>query len=115
MSFAKSPQMRFEINWRDRHDGLACHTLASIALLVDDTAVWPVTGGEADDFEWFADELLAHLAECWKPLILRQTYPIPVQPERPSFLAAELSKRWSELPDAAIETERQSSCIRGRA
>jgi len=107
MSFAKSPQMRFEIDWRDRHDGVACDTLASIALLVDDTAVWPVTGGEAGDFEWFADELLAHLTECWKPLILRQTYPIPVQPERPSFLAAELSKRWSEWPDAAIETERQ--------
>lgn len=107
MSFAKSPQMRFEIDWRDRHDGLACDTLASIALLIDDTPVWPVTGGEAGYFEWFADELLAHLTECWKPLILRQTYPIPVQPERPSFLAAELSKRWSEWPDAAIETERQ--------
>lgn len=107
MSFAKSPQMRFEIDWRGRHDGLACDTLASIALLVDDTPVWPVTGGEAGDFEWFADELLAHLTECWKPLILRQTYPIPVQPERPSFLAAELSKRWSELPAAAIETEQQ--------
>ncbi len=107
MSLAKSPQMRFEIDWRDRHDGVACKTIASIALLVDDTAVWPITGGEAGDFEWFADELLAHLSECWKPLILRQTYPIPVQPERPSFLAAELAKRWSEWADAAIETERQ--------
>ncbi len=107
MSLAKSAQMRFEIDWRDSHDGVACKTLASIALLIDDTPVWPVTRGEASDFEWFADELLAHLTECWKPLILRQTYPIAVQPERPSFLIVELAKRWSEWPDATVEIERQ--------
>ncbi len=106
MSSAKS-QMRFEIDWHDTSDGVACTTLASIALLIDETPVWPVTGEEAGDFEWFADELLAHLTECWKPLILRQTYPIAVQPERPSFLMAELAKRWSELPDTAVESEQQ--------
>ncbi len=107
MSLSRSSQIRFEIDWRDTFGGVACKTLASIALLIDETPIWPVTGGEASDFEWFADELLAHLAECWKPLILRQTYPIPVQPERPSFLMAELARRWSELPEATVENERQ--------
>ncbi len=99
--------MRFEIDWHDTSDGVPCTTLASIALLIDGTPIWPVTDGEVSDFEWFADELLAHITECWKPLVLRQTYPIMVQPERPSFLMAELTKRWSELPDAAVESERQ--------
>src|SRR5258708_11004377 len=107
MSLAKLPQMRFEMDWRDTSSGIACKTLASIALLIGETSIWPVSGGEASDFEWFADELLAHLTECWKPLILRQTYPIAVQPERPSFLMADLAKRWSELPDTTIESERQ--------
>jgi hypothetical protein len=99
--------MRFEIDWHDTSDGVPCTTLASIALLIDGTPIWSVTDGEVSDFEWFADELLAHITECWKPLVLRQTYPIMVQPERPSFLMAELTKRWSELPDAAVESERQ--------
>jgi Zn-dependent peptidase ImmA (M78 family) len=107
MTLTKLPQMRFEIDWRDTSNGVACKTLASIALLIDETPVWPVTGGEASDFEWFADELLAHLTECWKPLILRQTYPIAVQPERPIFLMAEAAKRWSSLPDIVVESEQQ--------
>jgi hypothetical protein len=107
MSLAKSSQMRFELDWRDTSNGVACKTLASIALLIDETPVWPVTGGETSDFDWFADELLAHLTECWKPLILRQTYPISVQPERPTFLMAELASRWSELPEATVENERR--------
>lgn len=99
--------MRFEIDWCDISNDATGKTLASLALLVDETPVWPVAGGEASDFEWFADELLAHFTECWKPLILRQTYPIPVQPERPSFLMAEAAKRWSALPDSLVDSEQQ--------
>src|SRR5882672_3021656 len=47
---------------------------------------------------------LLNVGNLW---FLRQTYPIMVQPERPSFLMAELTKRWSELPDATVESERQ--------
>jgi hypothetical protein len=107
MESTKPSQMRFQIDWRDSSDDVAYTTVASIALLVDETPVWPVPVEEAGDFEWFADELLAHLTECWKPLILRQNYPIPIQPKRPSLLKTEVIKRWSELPDAAVENERR--------
>src|SRR5882672_4239332 len=63
--------MRFEIDWHDTSDGVPCTTLASIALLIDGTPIWPVTDGEVSDFEWFANELLAHITECWKPLVLK--------------------------------------------
>jgi Zn-dependent peptidase ImmA (M78 family) len=105
MSQAKSQTICFKIDWRDIHDGVECKTIAAINLLVDEVPVWPLTGEDADDFEWFVDELLSHLTECWKPLILRQTYPIPVQPERPFLLFAEAEKRWSNLPGAMVDNE----------
>jgi Zn-dependent peptidase ImmA (M78 family) len=105
MSIAKSPEMFFKLDWKDAVGGVECKTLASISLIVDDTPIWPITGEDTEEFEWYADELLAHLTECWKPLILRQTYPIPVQPERPSFLLAEVQKRWSDLSSAQVENE----------
>jgi Zn-dependent peptidase ImmA (M78 family) len=105
MRIQKLARMFFKIEWSDAVDDVECKTLATITLVVDGTPVWPVKGEDTCDFEWYADELLAHLAECWKPLVLRQNYPIPVQPERPSFLSAEAFKRWSELPDAPVESE----------
>ena len=107
MSLTKSPRMLFKIDWLDSVDGIECKTLAAITLMVDGTPIWPVKGEDTDVFEWYADELLAHLTECWKPLILTQVYPIPVQPERPSFLRAETAKRWSELPNALEAEERE--------
>src|SRR5580704_8693569 len=105
MGLVMSRSVFFRLDWRDTSDGVECKTIAAITLLIDGTPVWPLTGEDTDDFEWFADELLAHLAEWWKPLVLRQTYPIPVEPERPSFLLAEAQKRWSILPDATVEIE----------
>src|SRR6516162_8570659 len=107
MSLTKSPRMLFKIDWLDSVDGIECKTLAAITLMVDGTPIWPVKGEDTDVFEWYADELLAHLTECWKPLILTQVYPIPVQPERPSFLRAATAKRWSELPNALEAEERE--------
>ena len=107
MSIAKSPRMLFKIDWRDSIDGVECKTLAAITLIFDGTPIWPIRGEGTDDFEWFGDELLAHLTECWKPLNLRQNYPIPVQPERPSFLLAEAAKRWSALSDTTVESEQR--------
>src|SRR6516164_5531360 len=104
MRIQKLARMFFKIEWSDAVDDVECKTLATITLVVDGTPVWPVKGEDTCDFEWYADELLAHLAECWKPLVLTQVYPIPVQPERPSFLRAETAKRWSELPNA-LEAE----------
>jgi Zn-dependent peptidase ImmA (M78 family) len=106
MSPIEPRQISFRIDWRDALNGVECNTLASITLLIDGTPAWPVSGEDTDEFEWFADELLSHLTECWKPLILRQTYPIAVQPERPSFLMADAAKRWASLPEALVESEK---------
>jgi IrrE N-terminal-like domain len=105
MTLAKRPRLHFKIDWLDAVDGVECKTLAFITLILDGTPIWPVKGEETADFDWYADELLAHLTECWKPLILRQDYPIPVRPERPSFLLAEAAKRWSKLPEGNVEIE----------
>lgn len=107
MHVAVQRRMQFKLDWIDRLDDVECKTLASIKLVVDEIPIWPVKGEDTPDFEWFADELLAQLTECWKPLNLRQNYPIAVKPERPSFLLAEAAKRWSELPSAAIEIEQR--------
>jgi Zn-dependent peptidase ImmA (M78 family) len=107
MSPAESRQISFKIDWRDTLNSVECKTLASITLLIDGTPSWPTSGEDTDEFEWFADELLSHLTECWKPLVLRQTYPIAVQPERPSFLIAEAAKRWASLSEALVESEQK--------
>jgi hypothetical protein len=105
MNLAKTRRMQFKVSWRDASEGDRCTTLAAIAVHIDDIPVWPVTGDDTDEFEWYADELLSHLTECWKPLILRQNYPIDVQPERPAFLMAEAARRWSALPDSLVQNE----------
>jgi Zn-dependent peptidase ImmA (M78 family) len=105
MNVAAKHPIQFKLDWIDRSDGVEYRTLAAISLLADGIPIWPVKGEDTDDFQWYADELLAHLTECWKPLNLRQNYPIPVKPDRPSFLLAEAAKRWSELPSTAIESE----------
>src|ERR1035437_6079871 len=107
MSPTESKQISFRIDWRDAFDGVECKTLASITLLIDETPAWPITGEDTDEFEWFADELLSHLTECWKSLVLRQTYPIAVQPERPSFLIAEAAKRGASLSETVAESEQK--------
>lgn len=101
----ESAKVNFKIDWHDAVDGVECKTLAAITLLIDETPAWPVTGEDTDEFEWFADELLSHITECWKPLVLRQTYPIPVQPERPSYLVPEATRRWASLPESLVEAE----------
>jgi Zn-dependent peptidase ImmA (M78 family) len=105
MNSQQTRSIFFNLDWRDTAEGVECKTIAAITLLINGVPAWPLTGEDTDEFEWFADEFLSHLTECWKPLVLRQTYPIAVQPERPSFLFAEAEKRWSELPDATVEVE----------
>jgi len=99
------PIIEFSIRWIDSIEGECFTTLAAIGLVVDSGYVWPVSGEDTNEFYWFADELLAHLTECWKPLILRQTYPIAVQPQRPSFLMADAERRWSSMPSSSVESE----------
>src|SRR5207249_2187605 len=80
-SFQDAQNNRFCVKWIDKSEAVSYTTLAAIQLVIDDLVVWPVFG-ESDTLEWFADEFLAHLVECWKPILIRQTYPIDVRPAR---------------------------------
>jgi hypothetical protein len=95
---SSSRRLAFEVEWIDSVDGVELKTLAYFKVAIDGLAIWPIRGEESEDFEGlelYADELLAHLTECWKPLILRQNYPIPVLPVRPSYLHAVAAERWA--------------------
>jgi hypothetical protein len=108
MSGVDQQSIEFKIRWIDSVGPEKFKTLASIGLLIDGGPVWPISGEDTNEFHWFVDELLAHLTECWKPLGLRQTYPIPVQPSRPSFLIAEAEKRWLSMPSPSVESEQRA-------
>jgi len=99
--------MTFRIHPVDRVGETEVSTIAVIDLVIDGQTVWPTFGEDAEPLEFFADDLLSHLAECWKPLVLRQTYPIPVQPDRPSLLPAKAAERWSSLPSHIVQAEEE--------
>ena len=80
-------------------------TTAELVVLANDEALWPVPGEPEVALEIQVDDLLSHLTEFWKPLLLRQTYPIPVLPETPSKLRAKAEERWSEQPAEVAERE----------
>lgn len=80
-------------------------TSARLSISIDGTTVWPVLGEEGQGLEIQVDDLLAYLTEFWKPLILRQVYPIPVSPYRPSDLRREAVLRWSALGGTIAERE----------
>ena len=96
-----------QIDWRTEFEGVPCSTLAGIAVAIDGLPVWPVPGEVSGQLEWYADELLSHLTECWKPLMLHQTYPGAVRPSRPTLLRAEAEKRWAEMPTDVVELEEE--------
>ena len=74
-------------------------------MIANGEAIWPARGDESVRLEIQIDDLLSHLTEFWKPLVLRQTFPIPVAPQSPSFLRHEADKRWAELPNLTVERE----------
>jgi hypothetical protein len=76
-----------------------------MTVYVDDVAVWPVQGEDDARLEIQIDDLLAHLTDFWKPLMLRQVYPIEVSPLRPSDLRRQAEYRWTEQPAGTIEVE----------
>ena len=93
------------LKWIDARDGQAVRTIARIAVFADDVAVWPAWGDTAGELEIFADDLLSYLTEFWQPLILRQTYPLPLAVERPSQFRGEAEKVWGTLPEAEVERQ----------
>jgi hypothetical protein len=80
-------------------------TTCSLAIYVDGVAVWPVRGEDDARLEIQIDDLLAHLTDFWKPLMLRQVYPIDVTPWGPSELRRAAEHRWAELPAATVNAE----------
>ena len=80
-------------------------TTCRLAIRIDGVAAWPVHGEQEASIEIQIDDLLAYLTEFWKPLILRQVYPIDVSPSRPSDLRRKAEDRWAEIPPEIVEDE----------
>jgi hypothetical protein len=80
-------------------------TTRQLNIWIDDEVVWPVAGEKEVRLEIQIDDLLSYLTEYWKPLLLRQTYPIPVMPDFPSLLRAAACSRWANLPAEVGEKE----------
>jgi len=74
-------------------------------IAIDGEPVWPMAGLPDATLEIQVDDLLAYLAEHWKPLLLRQTYPAPFNPHRPSQLRADAAKRWDGVSSDTAEKE----------
>lgn len=83
-------------------------TTHALAIQIDDAVVWPVRGDDAARVEIQIDDLLAHLTEFWKPLMLRQVYPIDVSPIRPSYLRQKAESRWNELRFVDVQREEEA-------
>jgi Zn-dependent peptidase ImmA (M78 family) len=84
-------------------------TTAALTVTIGGKAIWPVEGAAQISVDIQADDLLSHLTEFWKPLILRQTYPFGPQPERPSLLRSEMERRWLDQP--ALVAERENDVV----
>ncbi len=95
---------RLMIDLRSHADRVR-QTTCTVAIQVDDVIVWPVHGDGDARIEIQIDDLLAHLTDFWKPLMLRQVYPIQVNPRRPSGLRREAEHRWEGLPAVAVDAE----------
>jgi hypothetical protein len=80
-------------------------TTCEFIIAVDDIAVWPAYGADNAYLEIQIDDLLSYLTEFWKPLMLRQVYPIKASPRLPSELRQVAEQRWADFPDSLIEAE----------
>lgn len=95
---------RLEFDFRPR-EGVGRFTTFFLSIGIDESVVWPVLGEATTGLEIQVDDLLAHLTEFWKPLMLRQVFPVAVSPNRPSDLRREAENRWLEEPAADAEVE----------
>ena len=79
-------------------------TTQKLAIYMDGVPFWPMRGLE-ESLEIQIDDLLAHLTEFWKPLMLRQTYPLDLNPVRPSLLLAAAKESWADKPEKEVDRE----------
>ena len=80
------------------------HTTYFLSIAIGGGPVWP-TFSEEDEFDIQIDDLLAYLTEFWKPLMLRQVYPIDVSSLRPSGLRRKAEERWAALQPELAQRE----------
>jgi hypothetical protein len=99
------PRLKIELQPLSAKDRL---TTGNLSIFVDGKEAWPVLGENDISVEVQIDDLLAHLTEFWKPLMLRQVFPIDVSPQRPSDLRRLAEQRWAELPPEAVEREEEA-------
>lgn len=102
MSRQKAASIEFRIDPSEGPDRL---TTCAFSILIDGEPVWPVLSDAAASLEIQGDDLLSYLTEFWKPLMLRQVYPAPFNPGRPSRLRADAAQRWAENPPETAERE----------
>lgn len=74
-------------------------------VLAFGNTIWPVANEPDHPLEIQLDDLFAYLVEFWKPLLLRQTYPLALSPFRPSLLGREAAKRWEDMRQEQIDEE----------
>jgi hypothetical protein len=104
---ASDSRLQIRIEWDDGSIQEPRRTTALVVFLIDGQPIWPVRGDMSERQECYADDILSHLAECWKVLALRQVYPIPQQPERPSMLRTYAERRWATDATADVENEQE--------
>lgn len=102
---SEKPPIEFVLRWINSVEGEPVQTVAEFNVLLDGRAVWPVIGEPGLFLEIYVDDLLSYLTEFWKPLMLRQTYPVRDAPDRPSKLRTIAERRWAELPPSTVERE----------
>jgi hypothetical protein len=97
--------LSLKLVWIDDRDGEPVRTMTRLTAFADDQPVWPIWGDAEGTLEIYCDDLLSYLTEFWQPLMLRQTYPIPVAIERPSQLRPEAERLWGDLPEDQAEEQ----------
>lgn len=83
-------------------------TTCEFAIAIAGITVWPAHGADEVTLEIQIDDLLGYLTDFWKPLMLRQVYPINVTPSRPSKLRQAAEQRWVELPKSILAAEEEA-------
>lgn len=96
----------FEFRFSEIDDGDQRYlTTCKLAVFINDIAVWPARGIEDSALEVQLDDLLSHVTEYWQPLMLRQTYPLALNPTKPSLLRAKAEESWATLPEGQVAEE----------
>jgi IrrE N-terminal-like domain len=106
----KSEGLKISVKWELASARSVPATTASLSVSVDGEAIWPVDAEPEVGLDVQIDDFLSYLSEYWKPLILRQTYPIAISSDRPSLFRSAAERRWEDKPSTVVEREDQLVC-----